>query len=122
MKLRIKSNSIRYRLTKSDVKNLTENGCLEDGVNFGPLPLKYAIEIRNNGNLSAGFLNSTITLFMPLYMLDALADTDQVGFENEDNGLQLLVEKDFTCLDNIIEDQSDNYPNPLLERDLEEEG
>jgi hypothetical protein len=27
----------------------------------------------------------------------------------------LLVEKDFVCLDNTIEDQSDNYPNPLAE-------
>jgi len=24
-----------------------------------------------------------------------------------------LVEKDFKCLDNVAEDQSDNYPNPL---------
>jgi hypothetical protein len=23
-----------------------------------------------------------------------------------------LLEKDFACLDNTLEDQSDNYPNP----------
>ena len=33
---------------------------------------------------------------------------------NDKNALSLLVEKDFTCLDNTIEDQSDNYPNPKL--------
>jgi hypothetical protein len=26
--------------------------------------------------------------------------------------LFLLIEKDFVCLDNTFEDQSDNYPNP----------
>ena len=29
--------------------------------------------------------------------------------------LYILIEKDFKCLDNTIEDQSDNYPNPLAE-------
>jgi hypothetical protein len=30
----------------------------------------------------------------------------------EDNSLYLLVEKDFVCLDETSEDQSDNYENP----------
>ena len=39
------------------------------------------------------------------------------GFQHKQalsNGkeLFLLVEKDFVCLDNTFEDQSDNYPNP----------
>jgi hypothetical protein len=36
-----------------------------------------------------------------------------VGFDDKNGPVQLLVEKDFTCLDNVEEDQSDNYPNPL---------
>jgi len=55
-------------------------------------------------------------------MIDELATTDRTGFENNAGGLQLLVEKDFTCLDNVAEDQSDNYSNPLNEKYLEEEG
>jgi hypothetical protein len=51
-------------------------------------------------------------------MINALADTDKVGFENTDGELHLLVEKDFTCLDNVAEDQSDNFPNPLAEKTL----
>jgi len=46
-------------------------------------------------------------------MIDELINTDRVGFENHDAGLHLLVEKDFVCLDEVNEDQSDNYPNPL---------
>ncbi len=45
--------------------------------------------------------------------MSQLDNTDEVGFENEQGKLFLLVEKDFTCLDNVSEDQSDNYPNPL---------
>lgn len=41
-----------------------------------------------------------------------------VGFKDDfalKNGekLSLLVEKDFVCLDERDEDESDNYPNPL---------
>jgi len=122
MKLRIKHNSIRYRLTKSDVKQLTEGRYLEDGVDFGATVLKYAIEITSNQILSTAFLTDSVTLFMPRFMIDELATTSRIGFENNVNGLQLLVEKDFTCLDNVADDQSDNYPNPINEKYLEEEG
>jgi hypothetical protein len=50
---------------------------------------------------------------MPEFMIIRLQDPDRVGFEDTVDQLHLLVEKDFTCLDNVAEDQSDNYPNPL---------
>jgi hypothetical protein len=49
-------------------------------------------------------------------MIGRLANTDKVGFENNDGEVQLLIEKDFTCLDNVADDQSDNYPNPMAEK------
>jgi len=49
-------------------------------------------------------------------MIQELIDTERVGFENHYGALHLLIEKDFTCLDNVDEDQSDNYPNPLAEK------
>jgi hypothetical protein len=50
---------------------------------------------------------------MPKRIAAELINTDKVGFDAKCGALQLLVEKDFTCLDNVDEDQSDNYPNPL---------
>jgi hypothetical protein len=50
---------------------------------------------------------------MPITMVKIWDSTDRVGFEYQDKDLFLLVEKDFKCLDNVAEDQSDNYPNPL---------
>ena len=56
---------------------------------------------------------------MPIEELSIWAKSDRVGYSNSVDwndaaSLSLLVEKDFTCLDNTIEDQSDNYPNPKL--------
>ena len=66
--------------------------------------------------LTASFIGNKITLSIPQSMIDELINTDKVGFADTDGPLHLLVEKDFTCLDNVDEDQSDNYPNPLLQK------
>ena len=116
MKLRIKGNSLRYRLTRKDIADLTAAGYLEDQVKFADQALSYAIRITNDSDLTSDFKNNTITMFMPKVMLTELNGTDQVGFENNNTGLHLLVEKDFTCLENVTEDQSDNYPNPSAKK------
>ncbi len=50
---------------------------------------------------------------------DTWFTSDRVGYSTEAEGktsgqLSILVEKDFTCMDDSLEDQSDNYPNPNL--------
>ena len=90
-----------------------ESKLLEDGVEFGDQSFVYAIQLTAGTQLSADYKNSRVTLYMPATMVDELADTERVGFENSIGSLHLLVEKDFTCLENVAEDQSDNYPNPL---------
>ena|ERR1700743_2695275 len=121
MKLRIKSNSIRYRLTRTDVDQLLKAGYLKDGVNFGDDELTYVLQSTGEEQLSADFKNNIVTLYIPKPMLIELANTDKVGFEHTDGALHLLVEKDFMCLDNVAEDQSDNYPNPLATKDHEQD-
>ncbi|MDB4901829.1 MAG: hypothetical protein JWQ63_1110 [Mucilaginibacter sp.] len=113
MKIRIKGNALRYRLTKSDIAGLADNGYLQELTSFAEQPLIYALKVVDDDTLSAGFSGNTITLFMPKRIAAELINTDRVGFDAKNGALQLLVEKDFTCLDNVDEDQSDNYPNPL---------
>ena len=120
MKLRIKSNSVRYRLTKTDVTNLLKEGYLKEKVSFGDDELIYVLQSTVDQELSADFKNNIITTYMPADMINELANTDRVSFENNDK-LHLLIEKDFTCLENVDEDQSDNYPNPLAERKHEQD-
>jgi hypothetical protein len=116
MKIRIKGNSLRYRLTKSDVSQLAEEGHLQEEVDFGSQQLYYAIKLVDDDHLSSIFRENTIILFVPKQVIKELADTDKIGFEGKHGNLHLLVEKDFTCLDNVAEDQSDNYPNPLADK------
>lgn len=113
MKIRIKGNSLRYRLTKTDVEQFSLNGYIEETIDFCSQALTYALERSEFNALMATFDHNKITLFMPARMVTEWESANKVGFEGFDNNLFLLVEKDFKCLDNVAEDQSDNYPNPL---------
>jgi hypothetical protein len=114
MKIRIKGNSLRYRLTKSDVANLAANGFVEESTNFGAQIFRYALRRGMVNSLSASFEDNTITIHMPDQMIQEWVHTGRVGFEHTSGAIYLLVEKDFVCLDNVAEDQADNYPNPSL--------
>lgn len=121
MKLRIKGNSIRIRLTKSEVDAFGKEGYVEEQTNFGNSLLTYALQSYNGENPDVSFANNSIIMHLPASMAKEWVETNKVGFEyNRElpNGdkLYLLVEKDFKCLDeNITEDQSDSYDNPLIE-------
>ncbi len=120
MKIRIKGNSIRFRLTKSEVAIFCKEGKYQEQTEFGTKTLSYSIEGKSGiDELEADFKEDTITIYMPQEELSTWATNNRVGYSNsvdwnDTSSLSLLVEKDFTCLDNTIEDQSDNYPNPKL--------
>jgi hypothetical protein len=118
MKLRVKSDSLRYRLTRSDVYSLAKDGYLEEQISFAGNPLIYALQLTDGQVLTSSYIDNKITMSMSHKMINELINTDRVGFENIDGGLHLLVEKDFVCLDEVAEDQSDNYPNPLAAKKI----
>ncbi|MEL6916511.1 MAG: hypothetical protein AAFO99_02150 [Bacteroidota bacterium] len=119
MKIRIKGNSIRYRLTRPEVEHFCSTGHLEEKTQFNGHTFSYALTSRPQlKGLEAGFDGNTITLYFPDSERGDWARSERVGFENSMRlknleELSLLVEKDFVCLDGTVEDQSDNYPNPL---------
>jgi hypothetical protein len=121
MKIRIKGNFIRYRLTQSEVKSLSEGGKLAESTCFGPKEgqtFTYALEPRDGIEaLQATFVDGKITLFLPSESAQSWHADPRVGFENEQEVapgifLKMLLEKDFACLDDTHEDQADKYPNP----------
>ena len=113
MKIRIKNNGLRYRLTRSEVEAFARDGYFKEKVQIGDDSLIYILQRTSEAQISASFKNNIITVLVPDKMADEWTGTDQVGFEHKTEELHLLVEKDFTCLDEVAEDQSDNYPNPL---------
>jgi len=118
MKIRIKGNSLRYRLSMSDIAQFERDGYVEEVVDFGRSQLTYSLQTGPTQSLVAEYANNKIIVFMPHAWSDELVNTGRVGFGNNSSGLYLLIEKDFQCLDNVAEDQSDNYPNPLAAQSL----
>jgi hypothetical protein len=120
MKIRIKGNSIRIRLTKSEVDRFGKEGFIEEHTQFGTSKLSYCLKQKTQESMSATFENNTVTIYMSETWAEEWTNTERVGYEHtmplpDGKELYLLVEKDFVCLDNTSEDQSDNYPNPMAE-------
>ncbi|SKB93939.1 DUF7009 family protein [Dyadobacter psychrophilus] len=118
MKIRIQRNSVRFRLSRTDIEKLTFEGYLEEVTSFGDASFIYAVKKSNDvSELSAEYLNGKILLRIPEHLTTGWADNNVVGYDGEmsfgnNESLKLLIEKDFKCLDNVTEDQSDNYENP----------
>lgn len=118
MKIRIKGNSIRLRLTKSEVFFFGEQGLIEEHTVFGNSKLTYRLASSSTHHeLSSTYLENVITIYIPKSVANEWTTTDLIGIDNKlstgnQKELFLMVEKDFVCLDNTFEDQSDQYPNP----------
>jgi len=122
MKLRIQKNSIRFRLTQSEVATLAAEGTLEESVQLTPAVsdlFTYVLEKSSRcREVRAWRSDCKIGVTLPDDLVRAWANTDQVGIEQtqavrEGVALRIAVEKDFRCLHpGTHEDESDNFPNP----------
>ncbi len=129
MKLRLRGDSLRCRLTQSEVITLAEQGAFEDATHFalGHQKLVYRLETTADATadattyatrLTAGDAGRIeVTVILPAQVVKQWAATQEVGlYFTEPWGLKVAVEKDFRCLDpNRDEDESDNFENPLAE-------
>jgi hypothetical protein len=121
MKIRIKGNSVRMRITRSELDRVESEGLVKEQTEFGNATLIYMLMVADVNDLSATFDNNCVTMLVPRAFAREWVDTERVGFENNMNlpngkKLFLLIEKDFKCLDETHEDQGDNFDNPLLAR------
>ncbi len=118
MKLRIKGDSIRLRLNQSEVRQFGSRGKLKEKIHFGHNVLSYSLEQKPSGNLEALFNGNHLKVYVPSDIAHNWINSDQTSLKNTitlkaDRALQILVEKDFKCLDpRLNEDESDNFPNP----------
>ena len=121
MKLRIVDDSLRLRLTRTEVTSI-EHGCTVEATTHFPggAALTYALEVAPVARISATFEAARIRVLLPREVALPWASGNDVSLHGEqplEHGVfRILVEKDFTCVEpRDGEDQSDLYPNPKTE-------
>ncbi len=62
MKIRIKGNSLRYRLSKSEVDIVANSGYLQERIEFMNNALFYGVRSTRDANMSAQFIDNRMTL------------------------------------------------------------
>ena len=121
MKIRILGNSVRLRLSQTEIKEILETGRVVQTVKFSPKAsqqLHYALEKADVSAIQATFDGNEICVQIPVEMANDWASGSEVSLENSmpidgKEQLRILVEKDFKCIDaRKGEDESDLFPNP----------
>jgi len=119
MKLRIRGNSLRIRVSKAELTRIAESGAAEDSVRFSPqTELRYRVEVKPTGAVEADFRAALLRVIVPRQEVDRWLAPEQVSIEGRQaigggDDLRILVEKDYTCLaPRGDEDDSDLFANP----------
>jgi hypothetical protein len=116
MKLRLHANSLRLRLSQSEVARLAETGRLDDSVTFAPGQiLSYSVESGAADAVAASFDNNRIRVVLPEAQAKHWIESEQEGI-GSDAGLRIQVEKDFECLHKPAEEDADTFPNPMADK------
>jgi hypothetical protein len=100
MKLWIRGNSLRLRVSKTELAKIAATGKAEDSVRFSSEQgLRYGIEVRPAGALTAAFSGDAILVMLPKPRLDLWLRPDEVSVEGSQpigggKILQVVLEKD----------------------------
>lgn len=121
MKLRLQSNSIRLRLKRAEVGRLAETGRIAEQIVMGvgaDEVFCYALEASDGIDTpEASLTNTGISVRVPKASVLKWAMGDEIGIEAcvpaGSQQLQILIEKDFACLNGPPEQNIDTFPHPL---------
>jgi hypothetical protein len=119
MKLRIRGNSIRLRLTQPEVAALASGGEVRESTRF-PDGGVFEYRLVADGAASepgATFADGVLTVKLPTAAAGRWARETIVSLEyaaklRDGSELRLLVEKDFECLTPRGESDEGAFPNP----------
>jgi hypothetical protein len=120
MKLRIQGNSLRLRISPSEMARFLESGRIEEAIHFGAgedASLTYALEHSPQTTATTVRYDSReLTVMVASREAQRWAEGQDVGLYGESSTrrgpLQIAVEKDFACLDKDSAANADTFPNP----------
>jgi Family of unknown function (DUF7009) len=122
VKLRIKGNSLRLRITRSELDKLASTGRIEETIHFAAGDrscLTYALERSPSASaVSVRFAPPTIAVVLPSAAAESWQSSGETGiYAAIDLGaqgtLEVSIEKDFACLHGDDAENADSFPNPL---------
>ena len=103
MKLRIRGDSLRLRLSPAEVRHLAEAGEVSDEMQVAPgASLAYGVRAADTEALAAEFCGRALTVLVPRVWVGPWAAGDTAGFSGQTSAgagrtLSLLVETDAGC-------------------------
>jgi hypothetical protein len=121
MKLRINGNSLRLRVSRSELAHFQAGGRIEETIRFAEAPeakLTYALESAVQPSpVTVRYRFHDVTVILSEDQARIWEAESEVGvYSNLDIGsaglLDVLVEKDFACLDRGEEQNRDTFANP----------
>jgi hypothetical protein len=118
MKIRIQANSVRVRLTQSEVRRIADGGVVEQTTAFSP-EAKFCTRVESSPHVQkpiATFENQSFTLRLPSNEARQWGESDQIGIEAEQaigdgTSLRILIEKDFECRHQRAEEIAETFPS-----------
>jgi phage baseplate assembly protein gpV len=121
MKLRMRANTLRLRLTRGEVDRLGEGQTVREVTHFPDgTSLIYALAVGGTHvHAAQQFVDtgSEITVTVPSAQAREWAGSQEVGFGGDApvrvGPLEVLIEKDFSCITpREGEEELDTFPNP----------
>jgi hypothetical protein len=121
MKLRIKGNSLRLRVSRSELEHFLAGSRIEETIHFAAASqakLIYALESTLQASaVRVRYRPQEVTVILSDEQARIWGKDSEVGvYTSVDIGstgsLEVIIEKDFACLDRSDEDNGDTFDNP----------
>jgi hypothetical protein len=123
MKLRIKGNSLRLRVSRSELARFLAGERVAETIRFAAAAeakLTYALERgAHAGGASVRYCAQEVIVSLSDEQAQCWSQESEVGVYTlvgiaPEGLLELIVEKDFACLDRGEEENKDIFANPLM--------
>jgi Family of unknown function (DUF7009) len=121
MKIRIRGDTVRLRLKRSEVDQIAAGTSVVEETHFPDSVLTNRLDVSADSDISASLDNASLVVSLPQSLVSDWAATDEVSLSAEQKvsgtgSLSLLIEKDFSCLEpghhRDGEDDEDTFPHP----------
>ncbi len=114
MKLRIKGNTVRFRLTQPEVAQLRDAGQVIESIDFSGAALGYSVALaQGEAPFAADFRDGIIEVRIPPAAVQQWADSGEEGLYGRSGAVEIAIEKDFQCLHQAAGgDEAEAFPNP----------